>query len=234
MPDPNIFPVPGDPTYEPGGAPPPAFEPPREFPPGYPTTPGQVWEPAPDNYWYVKDPFTGVEAPASWDTPGAFWSETAYTSAMIDYQDWLKGEANRARGYGYGAGGGGPSPAEIAAMNLSNYANAVIAGIEAEISAGRLSLEQAQLQFDARISAFAEAGKQRSEMWKWTVPPGSEGKPLHADIRGRLDMEPWISQPVTIDPFAEAQQIVESMPEVSPVPSTEELDELIALAKGLL
>lgn len=123
--------------------------------------------------------------------------------------------------------------AQVAAQREATHADSVIAAIDAEIEAGRLNLEQAEAVFNARMRAFESAGQQRSEMWKWTVPKGSAGKPLHADIREGLGMQPWISQPTTIDPFAEAQEIVASMPAMTPV-SASQAQELVDLTGRFL
>lgn len=120
------------------------------------------------------------------------------------------------------------------ASNMVDYLEAIAKGIELDLLAGNLELDQAAEEFDRRLEAFAEAGNQMAAMWQWTVPKGSEGKPLHADIRGGLGMQPWISAPEEFDPYGAAQGIVEDMPPMSPVPSTDPYDEAVQAAEGLL
>ncbi len=212
--------------------------------PGYPSAPGGLGAPDPENYWFV-DLGGGAIVPSKRGDPGAFWSESAYTGAMLDYQKYIQSQADLAAG----PGGSGPTPEELAidwaqvgvqregvevqregmqAQNMATYVSATIAAVDSEIAAGRLSLEQAQAEFDRRLDAFTAAGTQRAEMWQWTVPEGSAGQPLHPDIRGSLGMKPWISRPTTINPFAEAMQIVAESPEISSTPiSTDPLDEAV-------
>lgn len=201
-------------------------------PPGSQTPAGGVYPPPapiapiapnPDDYWVTMDMY-GNEVPATPHQEGAWQNVYSFNRDLADYLEF--GEPDKPSG---SSGARGPSPAE----NFSHYAAAMIAAVDAEIAAGRLSLEQATAQFNARMDAFAEAGKQRSEMWQYTVAPSQVGQPLHSDIRGRLDMEPWISEAVEIDPFAEAQEFVNAMPEMT-VPSTDPLQELVEIAQGFL
>ncbi len=178
--------------------------------------PGVPIAPNPDDYWVMLDWETGGEIPAEPYAEGAWQNVYSYNRDLANFME-----------FGTPGGPGGPE-----AGAQGNYAASVIAAIDAEIAAGRLSLEQAMSQFNARLSAFTEAGKQRSDMWQYTVAPSQVGQPLHSDIRKRLGMDPWISEAVEIDPFAEAQEFVDAIPEMNPDLSLDRLQDLLDLTQG--
>lgn len=101
---------------------------------------------------------------------------------------------------------------KVHALNLATYLDATVAELEADIDAKRLNVEQAQAEFDRRMDALAEGGKQMAEMWQWTSAPGTET--LLTDVRAGLGMQPWESKPVEFDPLAMAWDIVEQTPEI--------------------
>ncbi len=120
---------------------------------------------------------------------------------------------------GAGRGATGPTPEQLAierskvhAQNMATFLDATIADLDAEISADRLNLDQAQAEFDRRMDALAEGGKQMEGMWKWTSQPGAET--IHTGLREKLGMEPWKSAAIPFDPYAMAWDIVEQTPEI--------------------
>jgi len=202
--------------------------------------PGTPIMPNPDDYWVKmdSDPNSltfGQELPASPGEAGAWQNVYSYNKDLADYLEF---------GTPGGPGGPGattgPTAAELAieqskvqAANMANYLDGVIRGVEAEISAGRLSLEQAEAEFNRRMDALGEAGTQMAAMWQWTVP--EDAGALHPDIRANLGMEPWESQPMTWDPYALAQQIIAETPELTGQPiATDPIQEAIELAQGLI
>jgi len=181
--------------------------------------PGQPLMPNPNDYWVTQNIY-GDEVYAEPHSEGAWLNVYSYNRDLADYNKFGK-----------------PSDASISAGSsaLGTYASSVIAAVDAEIAAGRLSLEQAQAQFNARMTAFETAGRQRAEMWQYTVPKSQVGQPLHADIRGQLGMQPWISEAVEIDPFAEAQELIGSMTDLPDTASpTGDLQDLLALLQGMI
>ena len=118
-----------------------------------------------------------------------------------------------------GAAGRGPTPEQLAierskvhAQNMSTYLSGVIAQLDAEMASGRLRLDQAQAEFDRRMDALAEGGKQMEGMWQWTSQPGA--KTIHTGLREKLGMEPWKSAAIPFDPYKMAWDIVEQTPEI--------------------
>jgi hypothetical protein len=217
---------------------------PTPTPRGYQS--GTYVAPSYDDYWFAidNDPNSatyGHEIRVAAGTPGA-WHETAlYNEDLAAYNAAIEGPVDTYHPPAWRPGEYElevQDRAQVAAAqesaNMVNYLDSVATGIELDLAAGRLELDQAAEEFDRRLEAFAEGGRQMAEMWQWTVPRGSAGQPLHADIREALGMRPWISDPMTIDPVAKAQEIVESMPPMSPVPSTDPYDEAVAAAQGLL
>lgn len=145
-----------------------------------------------------------------------------------------------------GAGGWRPGELELTqaadrraqreqeASNMVNYLDQMARGVELEMTSRGLSVSEAAAEFDRRLAAFSEAGSQMASMWQWTMPMESAGKPIHADIRERLDMEPWISKPVEYDPVGEAQKILASMPPTPPVTSAQPFTDALKMAERLV
>lgn len=122
---------------------------------------------------------------------------------------------------------------KVEAANMATYLDSVIRGVETEIAAGRLTLDQAEAEFNRRMDALSEAGTQMAALWQWTVPEGAGT--LHPDLRENLGMEPWESQPVPWDPYGEALKIIGETPELTgPSISTDPIQEAIERAQGLV
>lgn len=212
------------PPPEPSPGPPPINPYGGTLPPNFPPQPKPEDFYIYDDYGKMVDPGTG-DYLESWDR----WSQMAADQA--EYDRWgLEGQPPR-------GAAGGPSPEQLAierskvhAQNMATFLNATVAEIGLEVEAGRLRLDQAQAEFDRRMDAFAEGGKQMGEMWQWTVAPGTEQ--IHADLRANLGMQPWESQAVEFDPFAMAWDIVEQTPEILvESPSFDPLTEAIDLVE---
>jgi hypothetical protein len=146
-----------------------------------------------------------------------------------------------AEGFGGGGrGAAGPSPEQLAiersrvhAQNMSTFVDATLGQLQMEVEAGRLRLDQAEAEFNRRMDAFSEGSELMQGMWQWTVPEGATT--IHPDIRENLGMEPWQSQAVKFDPFAEAWDIVQSTPEIRvESPSMDPLQEAINLVGGFV
>ena len=138
-------------------------------------------------------------------------------------------------------GGGGPTPeqlaierSKVASANMANYIDAVTRGLNAEIDAKRLSTEQAMEEFNRQLDAMTEARTGFLGAQQWTIPEGATE--IHADIRERLDMEPWIPDPIEYDPFGMALDIIQSTPELTGigVPETGTVQKAIELAEQFL
>ena len=137
---------------------------------------------------------------------------------------WIQESVLGAGGGGGGGGGGpsgpsGPSPEQLAierskvhSQNMATFLDATVAELDAEIASDRLNLDQAEAEFNRRMDAFAEGGKQMEGMWQWTSQPGAET--IHTGLREKLGMEPWKSAAIPFDPFEMAWDIVEQTPEV--------------------
>ena len=144
-----------------------------------------------------------------------------------------------------GGGPSGPSAAELAiqrsqvqAQNLSTFINGTIAELTAEIDAGRLKTEQALGEFNRRLDAFAEGGKQFQGIQPYTIPRGAEYIPGFGP-RGpatRVGLEPVRASPIEYDPFGMATQIVAETPNLVDigVPSTSALQQAIEMAKRFI
>lgn len=146
---------------------------------------------------------------------------------------------------GDGGGAGGPTAAELAisrsqvqAQNLSTFVDSTVAKLQLEIDAGRLETEQALGEFNRRLDAFAEAGAQFRDIQQFTIPIGAEYAPGFGpgEIGERLGIEPTKSEVIMFDPFAMANEIVESTPNLVDigVPTGDELEEAVDIAEGFL
>ena len=148
-------------------------------------------------------------------------------------QESVLGEAG---GFGGPSGPSGPSPEQLAierskvhSQNMATFLDATVAELDAEIASDRLNLDQAEAEFNRRMDAFSEGGKQMEGMWQWTSQPGTET--IHTGLREKLGMEPWKSAAIPFDPFAMAWDIVEQTPEiVQTQPDFDPLQQAIDLA----
>ena len=148
---------------------------------------------------------------------------------------------------GGGPGSSGPTAAELAiersrvqAQNLSTFIQGTIAELSVEIDAGRLKTEQALGEFNRKLDAFSEGGKQFVGIQPFTVTPGSKYLPGRepGGVGERLGRPVQEANPVMFDPFSMAADIVASTPVLTDigVPSSENpaLDEALEIAQGFI
>jgi hypothetical protein len=187
--------------------------------------PGALVPPEWDNYWFDS---VGRNVPVG--TPGATHRYDLYISDLETYRDLTEGPGAR--------GGDTGVSASIAAQaqNLGTYVSAAIASVQTDIDAKRLSTEQAMNEFNRRLDAMAEAGAQFTNLQQYTVPRGSAGQPLHGALRESLGLDPWISDPIQYDPFAEAQAIVDATPDLTEIGTgdTSPIEEALDVARSFV
>lgn len=162
------------------------------------------------------------------------------------YQEYLDFTAGIGGVGGVGGGGPtGPTAAELAierskvdAQNLATFISGTMAELELEIDAKRLTTEQALGEFNRRLDAFSEAGKQFKDIQPYTIPKGAEYAPgfQPGGIGERLGIEPVKAQPIEFDPFAMATDIVNETPVLTDigVPSGDALKKAVELARGFI
>ncbi len=155
---------------------------------------------------------------------------------------WLQEEV---LGGGDGGGRTGPTAAELAiqrsqvqAQNLSTFIQATISQLSNDIDAGRLEMDQALNEFNKKLDAFAEAGKQFQGIQPYTIPIGAEYIPGFGpgEIGEHLGIAPEKVIPIQFDPFGMATEIVNQSPDLTDigVPSGDALAEAIEIAQGFL
>ena len=143
---------------------------------------------------------------------------------------------------GGGTGRTGPTAAELAiersridATNLATFITGTVAELEIEVDSKRLSTEQAIGEFNRRLDAFAEAGKQFIDIQPSTIPIGAEFAPGFGpgEVGEQLGIAPRRAQTVQFDPFAEAANIVNQTPVLTDigVPSGDALAQAVELAR---
>ena len=225
-----------DAYYGLGGTPPPSPDaPPVET--GYPTTPGQILPPDPNNFWYSVDQL-GNSSQVPVGTPGAFFSQLDYDEALKNWQDLTGQEPG-------GKGATGPSAAELAierskvqATNLASFLDATIAGISADIDARRLTSEQAIGEFNRRLDAFEAAGTEFRGIQPYTIPQGAEYIPGFGPEgpATRVGLQPVKASPTMYDPFGMAADIVATTPNIAAIgaPSTSALQQAIEMARRFI
>lgn len=191
----------------------------------------------PDDFWEKLDQY-GDWVPAEPNEAGARFNEARWADA----QEWRK---DAAEGFPDGVGRTGPTAAELAierskvdAQNLSTFISGTVSELQLEIEAGRLETDQAMDEFNRRLDAFAEAGSQFQGIQPYTIPRGSEFIPGFEPegIATRLGLEEQVATPIDYDPFGMASDIVAETPVITDigVPSGDELDEALELARGFL
>ncbi|KKM19139.1 hypothetical protein LCGC14_1658690, partial [marine sediment metagenome] len=143
-------------------------------PPESLAAPGVVPELDPNDFYIKWDPAVGDFVPARPGEAGAQFDNVAWARAN-------EARADVAGGFPGAAGPTGPTAAELAierskvqAQNLSTFIQGTIAELTSEIDAGRLETEQALGEFNRRLDAFSEAGKQFVGIQPFTIPRGSE------------------------------------------------------------
>ncbi len=200
--------------------------------------PGVVPELNPDDfYWKWDDTISGM-VPARPGERGATFSNTWWAEAN-------KARADVAGGFPTGGGRTGPTAAELAiqrsqvdAQNLATFISGTIAELEIEVDSKRLSTEQAIGEFNRRLDAFSEAGRQFEGIQPFSIPRGSEYIPglEPGGIGTRLGLAARKAAPIYRDPFAEATQIVADTPAITDigVPSGDALDEANRIAREFL
>ncbi len=157
---------------------------------------------------------------------------------------WIQEEVLGAGGDG---GAGGPTAAELAidrsrvqAQNLSTFIQGTIAELSNEIDAGRLKTEQALGEFNRKLDAFSESGKQFVGIQPFTVTPGSKYLPGRepGGVGERLGRPVQEANPIMFDPFSMAAEIVASTPNITDigVPSSENpaLAEALEIARSFV
>lgn len=139
----------------------------------------------------------------------------------------------------------GPTAAELAiqrsqvqAQNLSTFISGTMAELNAEIDAGRLETEQALGEFNRRLDAFAEAGRQFIDIQPSTIPIGAKFAPGFGpgEIGEELGIAPRRARTVQFDPFGEAAKIVADTPVLTDigVPTGDTLSRAVELARSFL
>jgi hypothetical protein len=176
--------------------------------------------------------------PARKGESGAVFSNVWWSEAN-------EARANVAGGFPGTAGPTGPTAAELAierskvdAQNLATFISGTIAELETEIDAKRLSTEQAIGEFNKRLDAFAEGGKQFVGIQPFTITPGSKYLPGRqpGGVGERLGRPVLEASPTVFDPFGEANRIVAESPDLTEigVPSGAALDEANRIARQFL
>ncbi|KKN47054.1 hypothetical protein LCGC14_0666630 [marine sediment metagenome] len=146
---------------------------------------------------------------------------------------------------GAGGGGGGrtgPTAAELAidrsrvqATNLSTFIQGTVSQLSNEIDAGRLEMDQALNEFNKKLDAFAEGGKQFQGIQPYTIPIGAEYIPGFGpgEIGEHLGIAPEKVIPIQFDPFGMATEIVNQSPDLTDigVPSGDALAEALEIAR---
>ena len=207
-------------------------------PPANLAAPGVVPELDPNDFYVKWDSEIGGFVPVPFGTPGAQFDNSAWAAAN-------EARADVAGGFPGAAGPSGPTAAEleiarsqIQATNLSTFIQGTIAELTAEIDAGRLETEQALGEFNKRLDAFAEAGRQFIDIQPSTIPIGAEFAPGFGpgEIGEQLGIAPRRAQTVQFDPFGEAADIVSQTPVLTDigVPSGDALAEAVQIAEGFL
>ena len=146
---------------------------------------------------------------------------------------------------GDGSGRTGPTAAELAidrsrvqATNLSTFIQATISQLSNEIDAGRLEMDQALNEFNKKLDAFAEAGKQFQGIQPYTIPIGAEYIPGFGpgEIGEHLGIAPEKVIPIQFDPFGMATDIVNQSPDLTDigVPSGDALSEAVEIARQFI
>lgn len=199
--------------------------------------PGTVPTLNPDDFYVKWDATNLTYVPARKGEIGAVFDDTAWADANAARTDVAEG--------GGTGGPSGPTAAELAierskvqATNLSTFIQGTIAELTAEIDAGRLQTEQALGEFNRRLDAFAEGGKQFVSLLPHTIPIGAEFAPGFGpgEIGEQLGIKPRRAEVINIDPFQMAQDIVDQTPDLTDigVPSGNALDEALKLARGFI
>ncbi len=141
-----------------------------------PLPPGTVPTLNPDDFYQKWDPDNLKFVPARKGETGAVFDDLSWADANAARTDVAEG--------GGTGGPSGPTAAELAierskvqATNLSTFIQGTIAELTAEIDAGRLQTEQALGEFNRRLDAFAEGGRQFQGLLPFTIPRGAEFAP---------------------------------------------------------
>ena len=205
---------------------------------------GQVPEVNPDNFWTKRDndpqsQTYGDLIPAEPNEAGAWFDWDGFFNAKSLVRDFAEGDGDGGRGRT------GPTAEELAiersrvqAINLATYLDGVIESISQDIDARRLSTDQALSEFNRRLDAFTEAGKQFQGLQEFTVPRGSEFIPGFepGGLAAKLGLQPQESNPVFIDPFAMAADIVHETPVLTDIgaPSADPIEDAVALVRSFI
>ncbi|KKK87095.1 hypothetical protein LCGC14_2756650, partial [marine sediment metagenome] len=177
--------------------------------------PGTVPALNPDDFYVKWDATNLTYVPARKGETGAVFDDTAWADANAAREDVATGG---------GTGPSGPTAAELAierskvqATNLSTFIQGTVSELQLEIDADRLDTEQALGEFNRRLDAFAEAGKQFQGLLPFTIPRGAEFAPGFGpgEIGEQLGIEPVKANPINIDPFQMAQDIVNQTPDLT-------------------
>jgi len=127
---------------------------------------------------------------------------------------------------------------QVQAQNLSTFISGTIAELDGQIAAGQLETEQALGEFNRRLDAFSEAGRQFEGLQPFTISPGSQFLPGRepGGIGEQIGRPVLEANPVFRDPFTEAADIVAGTPVLTDigVPSGDALSEAVQLAQDFL
>ena len=99
-------------------------------------------------------------------------------------------------------------------QSLIDYINTVISTVTTDIAARGLQVSEASAEFARHMDAFAEAGQQYEDMFKWSIPEGVEYVPGFEPegFATSLGMQSWKATPTHFDPFQMAQDILNKTP----------------------
>lgn len=200
--------------------------------------PGQVPTLNPDDFYVMWDDIAGGYKPVPAGTPGAVFDDAAWAAANQARHDV-------ATGFDGGTGRTGPTAAELAiqqaavdAQNLGTFISGTVAELEAELDAKRLSTDQAIAEFNRRLDAFSEGGRQFQGIQPYTIPIGAEYAPgfQPGGVAESLGIAPRPAEVIQYDPFGMAADIVAETPVITDIgaPTGNALDEAIELARGFL
>ncbi len=207
--------------------------------PTYPTAPGQVVPPDPNNYWSKPGGFSGAPpVKADPNETGAWFEQAAYDEAVSRWQSLTETDDG-------GAGPRGPTPeqlaierSKVATANLANYIDAAARGLALEIDAKRLTTEQAIAEFNRQLDAMTEARTGFLGAQQYTIPEGSEYVPGFEPegLATQLGLQPWEASPVEYDPFGMALELVRNTPEIAGIgaPDTDAVQRALDLAGEFL
>ena len=103
--------------------------------------------------------------------------------------------------------------------DLASFIDTSISALASDVASRRLSLDEAQQEFDRHLKAADFATKAWETALEYSLPPGAEYVPGFepAGVATEVGMEPWKASPVRYNPFETANQIVSGTPTLTDI-----------------